>query len=100
MDLEEINKEDRSHIRLKERVWDHKISLLWIQQKVMDVSDNVTCIENLSNSEEVLKAAEKVIGKISNQTSLIELTDLIFKKVEKTEEREALLSMIRIGSEI
>ena len=66
----------------------------------MDVSDNVTCIENLSNSEEVLKAAEKVIGKISNQTSLIELTDLIFKKVEKTEEREALLSMIRIGSEI
>ncbi len=100
VDLEEINKEDRSHIRLKERVWDHKISLLWIQQKVMDVSDNVTCIENLSNSEEVLKAAEKVIGKISNQTSLIELTDLIFKKVEKTEEREALLSMIRIGSEI
>lgn len=100
VDLEEINKEDRSYIRLKERVWDHKISLLWIQQKVMDVSDNVTCIENLSNSEEVLKAAEKVIGKISNQTSLIELTDLIFKKVEKTEEREALLSMVRIGSEL
>lgn len=33
IDLREINKEDRTYIELRKRVWDYKISLLWIQQK-------------------------------------------------------------------
>lgn len=101
IDLYEINTEDRSFINLKERVWDYKITLTWLQQNVMDMENNYSSIAGLSNAEEVVKAATKALNeKIEKEMHLIELTDLIFKKVEKTEEREALLSMIRIGSEV
>lgn len=101
IDLYEINTEDRSHINLRERVWDYNITLTWLQQKVMDVNNNNMTLAGLSNAEDVVKAATKALDeKIGKEMSLIEVTDLIFKKVEKTEEREALLSMIRIGSEV
>lgn len=101
IDLYEINTEDRSFINLKERVWDYKITLMWLQQNVMDMENNYLSIAGLSNAEEVVKAATKALNEnIEKEMRLIELTDMIFRKVEKTEEREALLSMIRIGSEI
>lgn len=100
IDLYEINKEDRSHINLKERVWDYNITLTWLQQNVLEYDAESGKVNSLSNAEEVSNAALKVLGeKISPDMSLIDLTDMIFKKVEQSEEREALLSMIRIGSE-
>ena len=100
IDLYEINKEDRSHIKLKERVWDYHITLTWLQQNVLEYDAESGKVNSLSNAEEVSNAALKVLGeKISPDMSLIDLTDMIFKKVEQSEEREALLSMIRIGSE-
>ena len=100
IDLYEINSEDRSHINLKERIWDFKVSLMWIQQNAMeDINEKMT-IENLSNSQEVIQAGEKILGNIDKSMSIVEFTDLIFRKVNGTEERDALLSMIKIGSEI
>lgn len=100
IDLYEINSEDRSHINLKERIWDFKVSLMWIQQNAMeDINEKLT-IDNLSNSQEVIQAGEKILGKIDKSMSIVEFTDLIFRKVNGTEERDALLSMIKIGSEI
>lgn len=73
---------------------------MWIQQNAMeDINEKMT-IENLSNSQEVIQAGEKILGNIDKSMSIVEFTDLIFRKVNGTEERDALLSMIKIGSEI
>lgn len=97
IDLREINKEDRTYIELRKRVWDYKISLLWIQQNTMGDVDKHD-IKSLANYKEIMEAFKKAGCIISDDISVMEATDLIFTKIIKEEEKEALLSLIKIGS--
>lgn len=99
IDLIEINNEDRSYIKLKDKVWDYKISLLWIQQNTMNSLYDRSELSGLSNEKEVREALCKVGIKIDGETSIMEIVDLIYTKVTGEDEREALLSLVRIGSE-
>lgn len=96
VDLGEVNNEDRSHIDLKKRVWDYKISLLWIQQNTMD--SRTENIKSLSNCREICEAFKKAGVNVNENMIISEAVDLIFTKVQKEEERDALLSLIDIGS--
>lgn len=55
-------------------------------------------ISSLTNEKEILDALDKVGIKVDKETSIMEVVDLIFTKVKEDDEREALLSLIKIGS--
>lgn len=42
---------------------------------------------------------EEDIREINENTELSKLTDLIYRKIDKKDERDAVLSLIKIGSE-
>ena len=98
VELSEVNDEDRSYINLKKRVWDYKISILWIEQNMMNGLYDKSDISSLTNEKEILDALDKVGIKVDKETSIMEVVDLIFTKVKEDDEREALLSLIKIGS--
>lgn len=105
IDLREVNTEDRSFINLKDRVWDFKITMTWLQQDIMNMDDEKITISNLSNADDVINAVKKALTDISveerinENMELTELTDFIYKYIEKKDERAAILSLIKIGSE-
>lgn len=104
IDLYEINTADRSHINLRERVWDYNISMTWLSNDVMDYGRDSLKVRDLSNGNDVMSALERVmevtdLRNINEEMELSELTDLIYKKIDKKDERDAILSLIKIGSE-
>ena len=104
IDLYEINTADRSHINLKERVWNYEISMTWLTHNVMEDDKENPIIKNLSNAKAVMNALERVLNEedireINENTELSKLTDLIYRKIDKKDERDAVLSLIKIGSE-
>lgn len=104
IDLFKINTADRSHINLKERVWDYNISMSWLSNDVMSYEKGGSTLSSLSNAKAVINALEKVLeeadlGILNENMELSELTDLIYKKIDKKDERDAILSLIKIGSE-
>ena len=104
IDLFKINTADRSHINLRERVWDYNISMSWLSNDVMGYEKGGSTLSSLSNAKAVINALEKVLeeadlGILNENMELSELTDLIYKKIDKKDERDAILSLIKIGSE-
>ena len=104
IDLYEINTADRSHINLRERVWDYKISMTWLSNDVMDYGRDSLKVRDLSNGNDVMSALERImevtdLRNINEEMELSELTDLIYKRIDKKDERDAILSLVKIGSE-
>lgn len=104
IDLYEINTADRSHINLRERVWDYNISMTWLSNDVMDYGRYSLKVRDLSNGNDVMSALERImevtdLRNINEEMELSELTDLIYKRIDKKDERDAILSLVKIGSE-
>ena len=104
IDLYEINTADRSHINLRERVWDYNISMTWLSNDVMDYGRDSLKVRDLSNGNDVMSALERImevtdLRNINEEMELSELTDLIYKRIDKKNERDAILSLVKIGSE-
>ena len=104
IDLYEINTADRSHINLRERVWDYNISMTWLSNDVMDYGRDSLKVSDLSNGNDVMSALERImevtdLRNINEEMELSELTDLIYKRIDKKDERDAILSLVKIGSE-
>lgn len=104
IDLYEINTADRSHINLRERVWDYNISMTWLSNDVMDYGRDSLKVRDLSNGNDVMSALERImevtdLRNINEEMELSELTDLIYKRIDKKDERDAILSLVKIGSE-
>lgn len=84
IDLYEINTADRSHINLRERVWDYNISMTWLSNDVMDYGRDSLKVRDLSNGNDVMSALERImevtdLRNINEEMELSELTDLIYK---------------------
>lgn len=104
IDLYEINTAARSHINLRERVWDYNISMTWLSNDVMDYGRDSLKVRDLSNGNDVMSALERImevtdLRNINEEMELSELTDLIYKRIDKKDERDAILSLVKIGSE-
>lgn len=104
IDLYEINTADRRHINLRERVWDYNISMTWLSNDVMDYGRDSLKVRDLSNGNDVMSALERImevtdLRNINEEMELSELTDLIYKRIDKKDERDAILSLVKIGSE-
>ena len=104
IDLYEINTADRSRINLRERVWDYNISMTWLSNDVMDYGRGSLKVRDLSNGNDVMSALERImevtdLRNINEEMELSELTDLIYKRIDKKDERDAILSLVKIGSE-
>ena len=104
IDLYEINTADRSHINLRERVWDYNISMTWLSNDVMDYGRDSLKVRDLSNGNDVMSALERImevtdLRNINEEMELSELTDMIYKRIDKKDERDAILSLVKIGSE-
>lgn len=104
IDLYEINTADRSHINLRERVWDYNISMTWLSNDVMDYGRDSLKVRDLSNGNDVMSALERImevtdLRNINEEMELSELTDLIYKRIDKKDERDAILYLVKIGSE-
>lgn len=104
IDLYEINTADRSHINLRERVWDYNISMTWLSNDVMDYGRDSLKVRDLSNGNDVMSALGRImevtdLRNINEEMELSELTDLIYKRIDKKDERDAILSLVKIGSE-
>lgn len=104
IDLYEINTADRSRINLRERVWDYNISMTWLSNDVMDYGRDSLKVRDLSNGNDVMSALERImevtdLRNINEEMELSELTDLIYKRIDKKDERDAILSLVKIGSE-
>jgi len=104
IDLYEINTADRSRINLRERVWDYNISMTWLSNDVMDYGRDSLKVRDLSNGNDVMSALERImevtdLRNINEEMELDELTDLIYKRIDKKDERDAILSLVKIGSE-
>ena len=61
IDLFKINTADRSHINLRERVWDYNISMSWLSNDVMGYEKGGSTLSSLSNAKAVINALEKVL---------------------------------------
>lgn len=61
IDLYEINTADRSHINLRERVWDYNISMTWLSNDVMDYGRDSLKVRDLSNGNDVMSALERIM---------------------------------------
>lgn len=104
IDLYEINTADRSRINLRERVWDYNISMTWLSNDVMDYGRDSLKVRDLSNGNDVMSALERImevtdLRNINEEMELSKLTDLIYKRIDKKDERDAILSLVKIGSE-
>lgn len=104
IDLYEINTADRSRINLRERVWDYNISMTWLSNDVMDYGRDSLKVRDLSNGNDVMSALERImevtdLRNINEEMELSELTDLIYKRIDKKDERDAILYLVKIGSE-
>ena len=85
-------------------MWDYEISMAWLTHNVMEDDKENPIIKNLSNAKAVMNALERVLNEedireINENTELSKLTDLIYRKIDKKDERDAVLSLIKIGSE-
>ena len=61
-------------------------------------------LRDLSNGNDVMSALERImevtdLRNINEEMELSELTDLIYKRIDKKDERDAILSLVKIGSE-
>ena len=99
IDLYQINTEDRSYINLQERVWDPKLSFMLFQQDGEREKLHMT-FGQLSNKEQMLEVLENVAGikGISENMPLEDLIDRISRAEIKMTEKEAVLSLLSIGS--
>ena len=78
--------------------------MTWLTHNVMEDDKENPIIKNLSNVKAVMNALERVLNEedireINENTELSKLTDLIYRKIDKKDERDAVLSLIKIGSE-
>ncbi|MBO5485031.1 MAG: type IV secretory system conjugative DNA transfer family protein [Lachnospiraceae bacterium] len=100
IDLHEINTEDRTGINLEERVWDYRQTFSQFSMKTKKISRKIKTIGELSNKRQILVAIEQSAGikDISDDMTIIQLADLISQTDLRYDEKEALLSLLTIGS--
>lgn len=100
IDLYQINSEDRSHIDLKERVWDPGASFKIFAQSGNAEEKVQLTIAGLSNKEQMLDALKNAVGleQIPEDTTIDQLINLITRAEIKPAEKESLLSLLSIGS--
>lgn len=63
VDLQDINTEDRSHINLRDRVWDYRLTWAMFNFQDMDNDEREPLLFDLINKEVVIPEIEKVLGK-------------------------------------
>ena len=78
--------------------------MTWLSNDVMDYGRDSLKVRDLSNGNDVMSALERImevtdLRNINEEMELSELTDLIYKRIDKKDERDAILSLVKIGSE-
>ena len=99
IELYDIIAEDRSHINIRERVWNPKDSFKLSGLVPKEEKVQMT-LAGLSNKEQMLDALRNAAGleQISEDTTIEQLIDLITRAEIKPAEKESLLSLLSIGS--
>lgn len=96
IDLREVLKEDRSFISLPDIVYDYRKSFAHFQN--MDQPVDPKKLADLKNGEELFRMATSIFGlDVTLETEIAELIQLVRDSDAKTEEKEAMLSMIRFS---
>lgn len=101
IDLEDINTEDRSYINLTERVWDYKQTFTYFKHQELADNKNVKRVRELNNFVQIKEIIKNSIGnEIDGNMTTTELTSFVSvipASWMKEDEREALLSLIKLG---
>lgn len=102
IDLYDINTEDRSFIRHRERVWDYQKSF---QQIIAEQSNQMQIqrLEDLENEQEILELLKKLLSSeaylsIDGGMSISRLIDLISRSDIKSRDKQVVLSMIELSA--
>ncbi len=101
IDLNDINSEDRSRIRLEERIWDPRDSFTLIRaEETRKEEKEVLTIAGLSNKDQMLDALRNAAGieQIPEDMSIDDLINVITRAGIKPAEKESLLSLLSIGT--
>ena len=103
IELYRINQEDRSFIDLKERVWDWNQSFYRIAQKQEGTQPTIECFGNLKNKEVLMDLLSSFfsvqeMASVTNDTSIVQLINMIQKSHLKNSEKDQLISKIRMSS--
>lgn len=101
IDLEDVNTEDRSYINLKERVWDYRQTFTYFKYKEVSENKNVKRVSELNNFEQIKGIIKNSIGnEIDGNMTTTELTSFVSvipTSWMKEDEKDALLSLIKLG---
>lgn len=73
IDLSKINTEDRSHINLKERVWDYRLSFAQFALSNTNVYDNIKVkVGELENKDSIISTFDQVLGLTIDEDMLVD----------------------------
>lgn len=107
VNLKEINKEDRSHIDLRDRVWDYnltfdRLNALEEENRVLQETEGmqqVKTLGELSNKEQILKTINRVLGisYVPENMTAEQLTDWIENVELNQQDKDILLNLLAIG---
>ena len=103
IDLYQINQEDRSFINLRERVWDWNQSFYRIAQKQKGTQPTVDRLGDLKDKDMILNILRKFfsvqdMASVTEDTSVVQLINIIQKSNLKDSEKNQLISKIRMSN--
>lgn len=101
IDLRDINTEDRSHINLKERVWDYRMTFAFFNfPEKEEQSVDETYVFDLTNKDNVLPVIEEALGrKIPLDMEISKLKEQLSGSGLDAETIQAFLQLIDLGME-
>lgn len=98
VDLAEINTEDRSHINLRERVWDYRLSFALFNFPNKEQNQEEPMVIDLSNREKIVPKIEEALGEeIPLDMEISVLQEKVAAANLSEEEKNTFLNFLEVG---
>ena len=104
VDMKNVNKEDLSHIKVNERVWDYRMSFALFNFKTTEKESNkkekTIKIGELDNSENLIAALKEVLGSTIKKNMNIDTVMDMLREADLDEQtKEKYMDLLYMGKE-
>lgn len=104
VDISDVNKEDLSHIKVNERVWDYRMSFALFNftttEKESNKKEKIIKIGELDNSENLIAALKEVLGSTIKKNMKIDTVLDMLREADLDEQtKEKYMDLLYMGKE-
>ena len=104
VDISDVNKEDLSHIKVNERVWDYRMSFALFNftttEKESNKKEKTIKIGELDNSENLIAALKEVLGSTIKKNMKIDIVLDMLREADLDEQtKEKYMDLLYMGKE-